>query len=187
VNNTTTIITIFCLLTPLYSQSSLSFSLGTEYYMNQAQYKDASGFAIDYMRHMSSDSEMGIRFNYNIMSYNIDAPSTTTVHNVAVYNFLLVYGYNPGYELLSMNLKPLLGAGLKILNRAAMQVDLGALGKESVPQLSKSYFTFYSGLLMEKGVSRILSFFIEPGFAFYDLKAFNRSFLIKGGINVQFN
>ena len=186
-NHKINIIIIFGLITPLFAQNSLSFSLASEYYMSQAKYDDASGLSFNYWHQINSTSEVGLRFNYGMMTYKIAGPSGTTANNVSVYDFFLVYGYTSGYELLAMDLKPLLGAGLKILNRSAMQVDLGALGEETVASISQTYFAFFSGLQVAKKITRNLSFFIEPGLAFYDLKAFNKSFSIKGGINVQFN
>ena len=90
-------------------------------------------------------------------------------------------------QILTMNIIPVLGAGFKILNREAIQVDLGALGEETIAALSQEYFALFAGMQLAKKISGILSFFVEPGFAFYDLNALNRSFSIKGGINVQFD
>ena len=187
VNHKINIIFILGLITPLFPQSNLSFSLGSEYYVSQPGYDDASGISLDYRQRLNSNSEVGLKFNYSMMTYNIDGPSVTNSVNVSVYDVFLVYGYNPGYSFLTMDLKPLIGAGFKILNRAAMKVDLGALGEETVASMSQTYFALLGGLLLVKKISGNLSFFIEPGIAFYDLKAFNRSFSIKGGINVQFN
>ena len=82
-------IIIFYFATPLFSQNSVSLAFGTEYFTNQTGYQDVSGLSLNYMRRFNPASEIGLRFNYTTMAYNLSSPSNTAAVNVSVYDLYL--------------------------------------------------------------------------------------------------
>jgi len=178
------ILFVYCFITPLFSQNSVSFAIGSEYYSGQAHYQNASGISITYMHQIDSPGEIGIKFNYNTMTFNVSSPSANTTVNVSASDFYLVYGYTFENMLFVLDLKPVIGAGFKVLNRDAFQIDLGALGEETTPQLSKTYFSSFLGLVLSKSISDKLSFFVEPAYSVYNTTKRHNTFSIKGGIDV---
>jgi hypothetical protein len=181
------ILILYCLLTPLFAQSSMSFSIGSEYYEGQTNYKDVSGIALTYMRPLNNSSEWGAKFNYSTMSYAITAPSVNETVNTSSSDFYLVYAYKFATHFFDLDLKPVVGAGLKILKREAFYIDLGAFGEQRNPPLSKTYFSSFMGLILAKNITDAFGFFLEPGYALYDLNKLHNTFSIRGGIHVAFN
>jgi len=177
----------FCLITPLFSQNSATFSLGPEYYSAKTGYQDASGISLAYLHQITTDVRLGLRFNYGTMSMNIASPSVNKAVNISAYDFYLVSAFTLAHKIFTMDIKTVTGAGIKVLEREAFIINLGALDREAYPQLTKSYFSSFLALVISKQISGNLGFFIEPAWAFYDLNALHSALSVRGGIDVSFN
>lgn len=174
-----------CHISPLFSGTILSFSINKQYYVTQTNYSPASGLSISLTHIFDSAGELGIRYTYNSMSYDIQSPSSITTVNVSAADYYLVYGYRFNTMVFSMDIKPVLGLGLKNLHRDAFNIDRGALGTGTNPGSGEIYFASIISLQVIKEITNRLSFFMEPGLSFYDTDNFKRTFSITGGIHVR--
>ena len=178
---------VYCYITPLFSQNSLSFALTSEHFSQQTNYTNASGISIGFMHQMASQGEWGVKFNFKTLSLNVSSPSTNTAVNVSVLDYYLVYGYSFTNMISILDLKPVMGVGFKVLNRESFQIDLGALGEKTSPDVSKTYFSSFIGLVFSRRITDNFNIFFQPGYSLYDAQKFHDTFSIKGGIDVMFN
>jgi hypothetical protein len=118
---------------------------------------------------------------------DIASPSVNKAVNISSYDIYLVSAFTLARQFFTLNIETLVGAGIKVLEREAFNIDLGALGREAYPQLTKSYFTSFAGLVISKQISGNLGFFIEPAWAIYNLNSFHSALSVRGGIDVSFN
>lgn len=180
-------IILFCFITPLFSENSVSFSFGSEQHSRQNQYQDITGISLAYMHGLNEAAALGMRFNYSTLSYAVATPSAERTIPVNGYDFYLVYSHAFIPSLFTVDFKTVIGTGVKVLNRESFRIDLGAFGQETSPAKSQTYFSSFISLLLMKKVSSNLKLFVEPGYAFYDAQKLHNVFSIRGGIDVSFN